>query len=176
MMVGFGKLCTFNSRRRRLEDGDFGWSVEETPTEVRLIPRGVRPPGVETVLGEASDAEDAEERESSEQAFGLEYQLRDFLAQNISSIDVDGRRLRLYVDPTGRDGIEFQTAVGSIDILAIGTSGDFYVFELKRGLNPEVLLNPRRLLQHFQRPTPSHVSSNSARATRRAWREAVAAA
>ena len=27
-----------------------------------------------------------------------------------------------------------------------------------RGLSPEVPLNPRRRLQHFQRPTPSHVS------------------
>jgi hypothetical protein len=32
---------------------------------------------------------------------------------------------------------------------------------------PEVPLNPRRRIQHFQRPTPSHVSSNAARATRR---------
>ena len=37
----------------------------------------------------------------------------------------------------------------------------------KRGLSPEVPLNPRRRLQHFQRPTPSHVSSISPRAPRR---------
>src|SRR5271165_6490066 len=37
----------------------------------------------------------------------------------------------------------------------------------ERGLSPEVPLNARRLLQHFQRPTPSHVSSISSRATRR---------
>ena len=37
----------------------------------------------------------------------------------------------------------------------------------ERGLSPEVPLNPRRRLQHFQRPTPSHVSSISPRATRR---------
>ena len=59
------------------------------------------------------------------------------MAQNISSIDVDGRPLRLYVDPTGRDGIEFPSAVGPIDILAIDASGDFYVFELKRGHSPD---------------------------------------
>ena len=35
------------------------------------------------------------------------------------------------------------------------------------GLSPEVPLNPRRRLQHFQRPTPSHLSSISPRATRR---------
>jgi hypothetical protein len=37
----------------------------------------------------------------------------------------------------------------------------------ERGLSPEVSLNPRRRLQHFQRPTPSHVSSITPRAPRR---------
>ena len=37
----------------------------------------------------------------------------------------------------------------------------------ERGLSPEVPLHPRRRLQHFQRPTPSHVSSNTPRPTRR---------
>ena len=37
----------------------------------------------------------------------------------------------------------------------------------ERGLSPEIPLNPRRRLQHFQRPTPSHVSSNTPRVTRR---------
>jgi RecB family endonuclease NucS len=63
--------------------------------------------------------------------------LRDFIAQNISAIDVSGKRLRLYVDPTGRDGIEFPTAVGPIDILAVDDSGAFFVFELKRARSPD---------------------------------------
>src|SRR5271154_5086761 len=49
----------------------------------------------------------------------------------------------------------------------------------ERGFSPEVSLNPRRRPQHFQRPTPSHLSSISPRTTRRGdetWREAVAAA
>src|SRR5580700_3094241 len=37
----------------------------------------------------------------------------------------------------------------------------------ERGLSIEVPLNPRRRLQHFQPPTPSHVSSITPRATRR---------
>src|SRR5437660_7357951 len=37
----------------------------------------------------------------------------------------------------------------------------------ERRLSPEVPLNPRRRVQHFQRPTPSHISSISPRATRR---------
>jgi RecB family endonuclease NucS len=94
-------------------------------------------PANESASGDVADAEDSADAETSDQAFGLEYQLRDFLAQNISSIDVDGRRLRVYVDPTGRDGIEFPTAVGPIDVLAIDASGDFYVFEVKRGRSPD---------------------------------------
>src|SRR5208337_498229 len=37
----------------------------------------------------------------------------------------------------GRSGIEFPTAVGPIDILAIDASGDFFVFELKRARSPD---------------------------------------
>jgi RecB family endonuclease NucS len=50
---------------------------------------------------------------------------------------VRGKRLRLFVDPTGRDGIEFPTAVGPIDILAVDESGAFFVFELKRARSPD---------------------------------------
>jgi hypothetical protein len=47
------------------------------------------------------------------------------------------------------------------------------------GVSPEVPLNQRRRLQHFQRPTLSRVSSITACATRRGdgqWGEAAAAA
>ena len=36
----------------------------------------------------------------------------------------------------------------------------------ERGLSPEVSFHPRRRLQHFQRPTPSHFSPNAPRASR----------
>jgi len=75
---------------------------------------------------------DLDERESSEASFELEFQLRDFIAQNLGAIDVAGNRLRLYVDPSERNGIEFPTDIGPIDILAVNDSGDFFVFELKR--------------------------------------------
>ena len=55
----------------------------------------------------------------------------------MNAIDVGGRRLRLYIDPTGRDGIEYPTEVGPIDILATDESGSFFVFELKRASSPD---------------------------------------
>ncbi len=113
-----------------------GWSVQETPTEERLMMPGssALESTVEAVLGEDETTEENEEFSAS---FALEYQLRDFLAQNFSAIPVEGERLRLYVDPTGRDGIEYPTAVGPIDILALDDNDDFVVFELKRARTPD---------------------------------------
>lgn len=39
--------------------------------------------------------------------------------------------LKLYVDENGRDGVEYPTDVGPIDILAVDEEGNFVVFELK---------------------------------------------
>jgi RecB family endonuclease NucS len=38
---------------------------------------------------------------------------------------------KLYVDEDGRDGVEYPTAVGPIDILAIDEKSNFVVFERK---------------------------------------------
>lgn len=109
-----------------------GWSVQESDTQVRMVtPGSALPPEID------SGSEIEEPTPPAEAAFALEYQLRDFLAQNLSAIQVDGRTLHLYVDPSGRDGIEFPTAVGPIDILARDDSGAFVVFELKRARSPD---------------------------------------
>ncbi len=63
--------------------------------------------------------------------FPLESHLRDFIANNIEAITVNGHRLKIYVDEQGRDGIEYPTDVGPIDILAIDEEDNFVVFELK---------------------------------------------
>ncbi len=89
---------------------------------------------VDKVLGDHADEEEVEPPQA---CFALEYQLRDFIAQNLHAIAVDGRRLQLYVDPTGRDGVEFPSAVGPIDILAVDDSGALVVFELKRARSPD---------------------------------------
>ena len=112
-----------------------GWSSQETATEVRLVrPGNVVVGTVDSVLGDESDIEEQNDDDTS---FALEYQLRDFIAQNLAAIPVEGKRLRLYVDPQGRDGVEYPTAVGPIDILAVDDQKSFVVFELKRGRSPD---------------------------------------
>jgi endonuclease len=91
---------------------------------------------------DASDADDTdvgvdEQTADQEASFALEYQLRDFIAHNLHMISIPGRRLRLYVDPSGQNGIEYPSAVGPIDILAVDESGDLVVFELKRTRSPD---------------------------------------
>jgi endonuclease len=116
-----------------------GWSVRETDTRVLLLKPGTTDDtvAIDAVLGTTEDELGDREPEPEDTSFSLEYQLRDFLAQNLSAIDVGGRRLRQYVDPAGRDGIEYPSAVGPIDLLAVDEGGSFYVFELKRARSPD---------------------------------------
>jgi hypothetical protein len=71
------------------------------------------------------------ELEALQYSFALEAHLRDFIARNLDTIRHDGLRLNLYTDNNNRDGIEYPTDVGPIDILAVGDDGRFVVFELK---------------------------------------------
>ncbi len=95
--------------------------------------------------GEVVVEEEAEEvAENQEQppeldavSFALEAQLRDFIVENLPRIPVNGSRLKLFVDSSGREGREYPTAVGPIDILAQDESGDFIVFELKLERGPD---------------------------------------
>jgi len=111
-----------------------GWTMQETPTEIRLIApnSNVSSHKISEILGTAETDPDSTNEEDNLPYFSLEYQLRDFIASNLATITINGRRLKLYVDQTGRDGIEFPTAVGPIDIVATDETGAIYVFELKR--------------------------------------------
>ena len=108
-----------------------GWAIQETPSEVLLTPPGVTLK-VPLTVNEGDEEEDLPEAE-----FTLEYQLRDFLAQNLDVILVEGKKLSLYVDAADRDGVEYPTDVGFIDILAVDDTGAFVVFELKRARSPD---------------------------------------
>ena len=111
-----------------------GWTMEESPTEVRLIKPGQE---ASQVLTEILGRDESQTDDESDPYFTLEHQLRDFLAANLGTVQIAGKRLRLFVDATGRDGIEFPTAVGPIDILATDEKGSFFVFELKRANSPD---------------------------------------
>lgn len=100
-----------NSTSHQLRDAlcEAGWSVKETDTQVVLS----KPAGndqavaIDEVLGTTEgEMSDSESGESGDASFSLEYQLRDFLGQNLDVINVGGSRLKLYV-PLGRDGIEY---------------------------------------------------------------------
>lgn len=67
-------------------------------------------------------------------AFALETHLRDFLARNLQLIE---EGLSLFRDETGREGIEYPTDTGPIDLLAVNRNGDFVVFELKVSRGPD---------------------------------------
>ncbi|HEX5443820.1 MAG TPA: endonuclease NucS domain-containing protein [Pirellulales bacterium] len=118
-------LSTSHQLRNALRK--LGWTVQESASEVQMVKPG-------TIWPIDDDGTDPP---SDELSFALEYQLRDFLAQNLGSIDVDGKHLRLFVDAAGRDGIEYPTSVGPIDIVAVDESGAFVVFELKRARSPD---------------------------------------
>jgi len=78
-----------------------------------------------------SGIEDREEEEDIEMIFPLEDHLRDFIVKNIDSIKINGKRIKLFEDETGRKGVEYPIDVGRIDILAINEDNEYVIFELK---------------------------------------------
>lgn len=67
-------------------------------------------------------------------SFAAEAHLRDYLAKNLNVIE-DG--LQLFVDDAGTVGVEFRTAMGRIDILAVDKSGGLLIVELKVERGPD---------------------------------------
>ena len=133
-------LTTKNtSHQLRVGLRKLGWTMQSTPDEIRLLPPGsdIDADRVSEVLGDNDTDIGDEGSDVNEHSFSLEYQLRDFLAANLDSIDVNGEKLSVYVDERECDGVEYPTDVGPIDILAVDKNSDFYVFELKRANSPD---------------------------------------
>lgn len=91
----------------------------------------------EDFLSSGQPPEFAEDQEvASEQEFAAESDLRDFLAEHLSVIELG---LSLYQDEKGK-GVEYPIAGGRIDILAREQDGRLVVIELKvsRGRNSTI--------------------------------------
>lgn len=108
------------------------WEIAES-ADARLVVRLAH-----EAVDETGSVDTATDNQSG--IFALESHLRDYLARNITSIANFGGPLSVFKSEDGRDGVEFQTDVGPIDLLAITPAGDFYVFELKLGRGPDAAL------------------------------------
>lgn len=96
---------------------------------------------VREIEGGDEPAQLSEVEASSETSlFALESHLRDYLEKNLSKLTGFESRLTVYASKDGRDGVEFQTDVGPIDILAVDEFGQFVVLELKVGRGPDATL------------------------------------
>lgn len=110
--------------------------------------------GVRQVITEDEEQEVVTANEDSPLLFPVEANLRDFLIENLHL--VKDFRLKPYTDPeTGRDGKEFPTDVGPIDILAEEESGGLVVFELKLSRGPDRALGQ---LQRYMGWVKAHVA------------------
>jgi hypothetical protein len=122
----------FNTGRGRVEaynpDVHGQWEIRRDEYEKLIVAQcDLLPEG--STAGAIEQADDL--------LFPLESHLRDFIVANIESVRPHGLALRLYEDPTGRDGVEYPTDVGPIDILARDSNEDFVVFELKLSKGPD---------------------------------------
>jgi hypothetical protein len=113
------------------------WSVGNTPAGEQERQRVLRIKERYEAFLAGSEPAVSPEEEADELLFPLESHLRDFIAANIGSIKLHGLTLRLYVDSSGRDGVEYPTDVGPIDVLAQDSNGDLVVFELKLSKGPD---------------------------------------
>jgi len=127
--VGEGRVIPYNPAKHGI------WEIYKNPENalaVRLLEDStseVESPIAETLLPDEGSS-----------TFALESHLRDYLARNLGSLAGFDGKLSLYVDEDKRDGVEFQTDVGPIDILAISDKNEFYVFELKLGRGVDAAL------------------------------------
>jgi RecB family endonuclease NucS len=95
---------------------------------------------VDSVADIEPESSETEQDSYGSGLFAMEAHLRDYLAKNPPTLSGQSAPLRLYVDDTGRDGVEYQTAVGPLDLLFVDPSNDLVVVELKLGSGPDKAL------------------------------------
>jgi RecB family endonuclease NucS len=87
---------------------------------------------INQIIDEVEIDDNYSEQIHDDYTFAYENHLRDFIEKNISNLEIISKtKLKIYQDSSGRYGIEYQTDVGIIDILAVDETNNFYVFELK---------------------------------------------
>ncbi len=129
---------TSTSHQLRAALAKAGWEVRESDEQVVLVKpdAGAQAGALDKILGEEAGAREDAER-NADLLFPLERHLRDFMSRHIETLRIQGRRVRLYVDADGREGVEYPTGVGPIDILGLADDGGFVVFELKVDRGPD---------------------------------------
>jgi hypothetical protein len=123
------------------------WIVADTPTEVRLMPPEFRGTSAAAgLLSDAIDDVDATEPSNVEVAeddvlgFRFERHLQQFVADNLHTVQLAGKRVRPFKGDDGRDGLEYVTPVGRIDLLAVDDQDGLVIFEFKRAKAPDAAI------------------------------------
>jgi RecB family endonuclease NucS len=100
-----------------------------TPIEISIVKRvgKIEEERVE-ISTEQGEIEEVE-RIPAEISIQIEHDLEDFLTENLSLIK---EGLKLYIDERGREGRQYPTDVGTIDLLCKDNE-DFVIIELKKG-------------------------------------------
>ncbi len=133
------KGMTTDNNSRQLKRGlrKAGWRIQETDSEIHFFPPSAVPQSDAAPIEDEPEEDDSPLDTEEVLEFSLEKHLQQFIAGNLPSLLIAGKRLRLYRDSENRDGVEYQTATGPLDILAVDDAGNFYVLELKLSHGPD---------------------------------------
>ena len=132
--TGRGKVEVFDPQRHGIWEIRLGESgrLEVAERDAQPLGRAGDGPGT---LAEPESSDGGSEQPMGS-GFAAEGHLRDYLASNLDDIE---RGLQLFIDDLGCDGVEYQTPIGRIDILARDIEGGFVVVELKVGRGPDAV-------------------------------------